>query len=1242
MRFAPRHGRYVIWRRLEAWGWYTRQFGQSWPGYANANEVAVFPPAPATRLPLDTDGDGLPDFREDADGDGLTGAMETDFTSWDSDEDGCSDAEEVRQGTDPRNPDSLVPKRLGWWRFNQPGWEGEQGQLPRQAVGLQRLPSWSGTALGIPYSGTANLKYHDTEPGGMNINCRRGTVRFWFRPNWSTGSGPWTWARLIELGAYTPDGSYGFWAIYLNPEGNLLQFFTQGGGTGAAAAAFVNWTAGVWYQITVTYGPTASIIYVNGEPVATGSGVTRYPAATVRQATGLNVGSNSNGDQRVNGQIEELETFNFELSAATIQAEYEAMRAPSNDLDIRLPGLQVNTPVIPATVTGTPAAQMAVRLYLTDVETPDFSNLWGPFLPGFGVDLGTGDGPRYLWVGFRGVDPQGHPGPELWRKLRVVLDTTPPVITLSEPEGATTSQPVIQVQGTANEGLNHVSYDLVNGNGTWLHEAGLVLPEVVDEATFDPIAWPFQLFDVELAPGVNSLTLRATDLAGNTATLPLNYTLDLSGDTTPPGITLRWPLDGAEIASDTFDLRGQVDDACASVTVSGLTPEPVVGLVERNGQFWVEGLPLRPDANVLTLTATDAVGNVRSQTLTLNRSSVTLTIHEPSEAELAQARLTVTGTISEAGYAVWVNGVRASLTPDGTVWAWQAEAVPLGEGGTAVLQARAIPLSHHHGAGDGGGPAGSTAQGNPADSTARDTELQRDRPARLYVMRYTENSQHSYGTCGGFRASYTTFMRVHHNSGGYRHCVYWDNAGGSVDHPYQYWTGLTDEGGCNVCDPESIYPHGDPWYWKEVPWEVCNVTDVQPRECVNDTYSRAARTILRLQTGGKGIAGRQLFSFTVNAWKFTNPREQPPYPQDSFVRAQITDGVDPSTIRMLGRPVGADGYLYEVLPDNAEFTVTPQAPERFYLFNVNAQKHKLWIIANNVPLADFRAVPSAEWVIGQKVVLEGIITPTVPGLCGAQPTWSLQGEYVNAVHVQNSAGCPLYEVWPHWHWQNPTRAWWLTKGQKKISLGMRLRFNNRQSVWGLIKCGSLRVYAPDVAPLEPLLSGYLALFVQKGIPPRTCLELNSMGFKYTLQSKSPFEGEMRLVQLCQLNRERDISFGIGGTQTLTTGPSCLDGTPAYVASIVTADNGFVGTVILDDQPYHEVGTTYVTIYDRFTDFLQFKPFFPDSIWATLRRATWSWAAIADKVSDEWVLSQFEVVSPTEESSNEVVYWDETF
>jgi hypothetical protein len=1254
VHFATRHGRYVIWRRVEAWGWHTRQTGESWPGYANANEVAVFPPAPAALVPLDTDGDGLPDFREDANGDGLTGAMETDFTSWDCDEDGCSDAEEVRQGTDPRNPDSLVPKRLGWWRFNQPGWEGEQGQLPRQVVGLQRLPSWSGTALGIPYSGTANLKYHDTEPGGMNINCRRGTVRFWFRPNWSTGSGPWTWARLIELGAYTPDGSYGFWAIYLNPEGNLLQFLTQGGGTGAAAAATVNWTAGVWYQITVTYGPTASIIYVNGEPVATGSGVTRYPAATVRQATGLNVGSNSNGDQRVNGQIEELETFNFELSAATIQAEYEAMRAPSNDLDIRLPGLRVNTPLIPATVTGPPAAQMAVRLYLTDVETPDFSNLWGPFLPGFGVDLGTGDGPRYLWVGFRGVDSQGNPGLELWRKLRVVLDTTPPVITLIEPAGATTSQPVIQVQGTANEGLNHVSYDLVNGNGTWLHEAGLVLPEVVDEATFDPIAWPFQLFDVELAPGVNSLTLRATDLAGNTATLPLNYTLDLSGDTTPPGITLRWPLDGAEIASDTLDLRGQVDDACASVTVSGLTPEPVVGLVERNGQFWVEGLPLRPGANVLTLTATDAAGNVRSQTLTVNRSSVTLTIHEPSEAELARARLTVTGTISEAGYAVWVNGVRASLTPDGTVWAWRAEAVPLGEGGTAVLQARAIPLSHHNGAGDGGGPAGSTAQGNPADSTARDTELQRDRPARLYVGSYFEHLTHILPRGYADWRIETTEMHVRWGSeDGIRRLTTQDPQYG-VTQTVQTWPAYDDQGigigcvppagNCPECEPESYR-----YFWA-LPTEYCNVADVQFQWNYfrPDNYVRFARTTMLLDTGGKARPlRRNLFALWAAAYAPQDPRLKPPY-TDATQRQHTMTRIEPSDqIRVLGWPLGRDGYLYVSLPDGVTVEVTPKAPGRFYYFEVSATKHRLVLTADGQDLES--TVP--EFCVGERVDFKARLEPPVDAAV-LQPSsgvaqWVLPGKFVNEawqgerwVGVWPGVylapyGSVNYRVNPALLRRWDTSCWYVNKPGGPVRFGAGLQFKNGQ--YAIVTGrGKIEIYRPSATLMHLKAGGARIVY---GFPYNS-VNLDFPEFQLNARISTRYLGVANWAQLVRCDRVSDI-LSTGYRQN-THGEYWLDNTYPYSQDDLI-DNTNTDTLMRDSPQFAFIAT--LVLEDYFKTYLIFKPangLPSENIYVTLKKIEWQWnAAVVDPWGSGNVQFSWDAPMPVEQDSDEFPEWRET-
>ncbi|MFM1945073.1 MAG: hypothetical protein RI897_4055, partial [Verrucomicrobiota bacterium] len=62
--------------------------------------------ATGSAAPIDTDGDGLPDYIEDADGDGIKDGNETDVGDIDTDGDGLSDGAEVLASvTDPLNPD---------------------------------------------------------------------------------------------------------------------------------------------------------------------------------------------------------------------------------------------------------------------------------------------------------------------------------------------------------------------------------------------------------------------------------------------------------------------------------------------------------------------------------------------------------------------------------------------------------------------------------------------------------------------------------------------------------------------------------------------------------------------------------------------------------------------------------------------------------------------------------------------------------------------------------------------------------------------------------------------------------------------------------------------------------------------------------------------------------------------------------------------------------------------------------
>jgi hypothetical protein len=78
---------------------------------------------------------------------------------------------------------------------------------------------------------------------------------------------------------------------------------------------------------------------------------------------------------------------------------------------------------------------------------------------------------------------------------------------------------------------------------------------------------------------------------------------------------------------------------------------------------------------------TDAVGNSTSTNFNVVQSAVTLTVNPVSNPQqLWQPVVNLTGTVSDAAYAIWVNGVKGHNNGDGT---WTASNVPVNSGGTA-------------------------------------------------------------------------------------------------------------------------------------------------------------------------------------------------------------------------------------------------------------------------------------------------------------------------------------------------------------------------------------------------------------------------------------------------------------------------------------------------------------------------------------------------------------------------------
>lgn len=279
---------------------------------------------------VDSDGDGLADWWE------WENFGDLEVSGNDYDAAGDTLLYDYQHGIDPFDPDTS-PRCLGYWRFDDTNtWAGEAGQLPLRAAKVSGVPSWNTNAVLVDGDSPAALVYRDMETNGeANINLRTGTVRFWFKPDWTSanqgGTGPQPMARLLEAGSYDPGFTDGWWALYLNSNDygqTQITFGSSADGAGNTnLSARVFWASKRWHQIALTYSPTDAALYCDGELLATDTGDHYFPDAAER-AAGFRIGADAVGGSQAGGVIEDLETFNYELSADDLAADYAAVPLP--------------------------------------------------------------------------------------------------------------------------------------------------------------------------------------------------------------------------------------------------------------------------------------------------------------------------------------------------------------------------------------------------------------------------------------------------------------------------------------------------------------------------------------------------------------------------------------------------------------------------------------------------------------------------------------------------------------------------------------------------------------------------------------------------------------------------------------------------------------------------------------------------------------------------------------------------
>jgi hypothetical protein len=226
-----------------------------------------------------------------------------------------------------------LPDPLNTWSFTDTNnWTSDADYAPVSFTNITSMQFGDGTSLSLDTNVLAWLQYNVFENDGTtNLTVDTGSLTFWFSPDWAGtndstgGSGPQNWGRLIEVGGFTSDSSYGWWSLYTDPAGVNIYFSAQtndSSGNLYTISMPVNFTTNYWHFIALTYSSTNVSLYLDGQ-LATNdpTGLSVWPGADVL-AGGFYVGSDSNGIYQAQGEFDDISTYNVVLDSNQVQRAY--------------------------------------------------------------------------------------------------------------------------------------------------------------------------------------------------------------------------------------------------------------------------------------------------------------------------------------------------------------------------------------------------------------------------------------------------------------------------------------------------------------------------------------------------------------------------------------------------------------------------------------------------------------------------------------------------------------------------------------------------------------------------------------------------------------------------------------------------------------------------------------------------------------------------------------------------------